>query len=241
MVNVNWDPVRPGKTILSELEELAAFCSDHGAKGVSYHITPPFHSQVSKKSAVYHFGYAEEISRMYRDPQIMETDPIPDFVMHAGHPMTWNQIIDKMRVKLSDKQRGFLRLFRDHGFVDGVACPLFGPMGRNSYFAVNFDRELTEDDEAMVQPMVERARACHNRICAMIRRREEDDIQLSPRESEIIYWIARGKTNYEMAIILGISESSVVTYVRRMFKKLDATDRVTAVINGLERSLVKLD
>lgn len=43
-----------------------------------------------------------------------------------------------------------------------------------------------------------------------------------------------------MAIILGMSESSVVTYVRRMIKKLDATDRVTAVINGIERSLVKL-
>lgn len=239
MVSVNWDPVRPGETVTSELQTLASYCIEHGAKAISYHITPPFTSQVSKKSAVYHFGYDDELSRLYRDPQIMENDPIPDFVMYAGHVMTWNQIIDQ--IELSDKQREFLRLFREKGFIDGVACPLFGPLGRNSYFSIDFDRELSLDDEAIVRPMVDKAQSTHRRICAMIRKSEAKEVQLSPRESEIIYWIARGKTNPEMAIILGISEASVITYVRRIFKKLDATDRVTAVINGLERSLVKLD
>ncbi|MCA0902639.1 helix-turn-helix transcriptional regulator [Qipengyuania aquimaris] len=238
-MSVEWDPVRPGETVASELEGLAKYCLEHGAKAISYHITPPFNSQVSKKSSVHHFGYDDGLSKLYRDPQIMENDPIPDFVMHVGHVMTWNQIIGQ--IELSDKQREFLRLFREKGFIDGVACPLFGPVGRNSYFSIDFDRELSLEDEAIVRPMVDRAQSCHRRICAMIRRKETAEINLSPRESEIIYWIARGKTNPEMAIILGISESSVVTYVRRMFKKLDATDRVSAVINGLERSLVQLD
>lgn len=238
-MSVDWDPVRPGATIGSELQALADYCLANGAKGISYHVTPPFVSQVSKKSSVYHFGYEDEVMNLYLDPEIMESDPIPDFVMNVGHVMTWTQVLREQ--KLSEKHRNFLRLAREHGFVDGVACPLFGPLGRNSFFSVNFGRELTLADEAIVRPMVDRAQSCHRRICVMVRRREEEKLKLSRRESEIIYWIARGKTNYEMSVILGISESSVVTYVRRMFQKLGATDRVTAVLNGLERSLVKLD
>ena len=47
-MSVDWDPVRPDQTVLSELQSLADFCLDHGAKAISYHITPPFASQVSR-------------------------------------------------------------------------------------------------------------------------------------------------------------------------------------------------
>ena len=56
---------------------------------------------------------------------------------------------------------------------------------------------------------------------------------LSPREMEILNWIARGKSNAVIGDILGLSRHTADTLVRRLFDKLGVADRTTAVIRGL--------
>jgi transcriptional regulator EpsA len=52
---------------------------------------------------------------------------------------------------------------------------------------------------------------------------------LSPREQEILNWIAEGKTNAEIAVILGISSFTVKNHAQRIFRKLDVSNRTEAV------------
>ena len=52
--------------------------------------------------------------------------------------------------------------------------------------------------------------------------------------------MARGKSNPDIATILGISAETVDTYVRRLYPKLGVHDRVTAVAEGIARGLVLL-
>ena len=52
---------------------------------------------------------------------------------------------------------------------------------------------------------------------------------LSARESEILAWVALGKTNPEIGSILGISAFTVKNHVQRILKKLDVTNRTQAV------------
>ena len=96
------------------------------------------------------------------------------------------------------------------------------------------------DDEAVVRPLVGLAQSCHRRICAIIYRSDEPEPPLSERESEVLYWISRGKSNSDMAVILDISKATVDSYIRRLFKKLQVNDRVSAVIVGLSNSLIRL-
>ena len=62
---------------------------------------------------------------------------------------------------------------------------------------------------------------------------------LSPRETEVLTWIAAGKTDEEIAVILGISRNTVDTHMRHVFRKLDATNRVTAVVAGLTHGYIR--
>jgi transcriptional regulator EpsA len=55
------------------------------------------------------------------------------------------------------------------------------------------------------------------------------DYNLTERESEVLHWVARGKTNPEIAMILGISAFTVKNHMQRVFKKLDVTNRAQAV------------
>src|ERR1035437_1676864 len=59
---------------------------------------------------------------------------------------------------------------------------------------------------------------------------------LSGREIEILQWVALGKTNPEIGLILYISGFTVKNHLQRIFKKLDVSNRAQAV--GLFKTLV---
>jgi DNA-binding CsgD family transcriptional regulator len=52
---------------------------------------------------------------------------------------------------------------------------------------------------------------------------------LSPRESEILGWVTKGKTNPEISMILGISRRTVQKHLERIYIKLEVENRTAAV------------
>lgn len=64
-------------------------------------------------------------------------------------------------------------------------------------------------------------------------------LSLSERETEVIRLVAEGKTNKEIAACLGLGNSSVKTYLVRIFTKLGATDRTQAVTIAGQRGILR--
>lgn len=54
--------------------------------------------------------------------------------------------------------------------------------------------------------------------------------ELSPRETEVADWMRRGKSNDEIAIILGISAHTVKNHLERVFRKLGVENRHAAAM-----------
>ncbi len=57
---------------------------------------------------------------------------------------------------------------------------------------------------------------------------------LTPRAAEALLWLAQGKTNSDIASILGITESTVKKHVQEMFEKLGVETRGAATVRALE-------
>jgi len=57
---------------------------------------------------------------------------------------------------------------------------------------------------------------------------------LTPRAAEALLWLAQGKTNSEIATILGITESTVKKHVQEMFDKLGVETRGAAAVRAME-------
>lgn len=58
--------------------------------------------------------------------------------------------------------------------------------------------------------------------------------QLTKRELDILKLIGEGKTNYEISTVVHMSEGAVRNYVSRIFGKIDARDRIQAVLIAQE-------
>src|SRR5213080_2956355 len=57
---------------------------------------------------------------------------------------------------------------------------------------------------------------------------------LTPRATETLLWLSQGKTNSDIATILGITESTVKKHVQEIFEKLGIETRGAAAVRALE-------
>ena len=63
---------------------------------------------------------------------------------------------------------------------------------------------------------------------------------LSPREIEVLKWIAEGKSNKEIGTLLFISEGTVKTHVLSIHEKLGVSDRTEAVVTAIKRGILRV-
>ncbi len=57
---------------------------------------------------------------------------------------------------------------------------------------------------------------------------------LTPREAEVLLWVAQGKSNADIATILGCAENTVKVHLARIFEKQGFENRNAASVRALE-------
>jgi two-component system, NarL family, response regulator len=62
---------------------------------------------------------------------------------------------------------------------------------------------------------------------------------LSPREVEVLKWVARGSSNREIAARLHVSGDTVKAHMKSILAKLEAKDRTHAVMLALKRGILE--
>ena len=77
-------------------------------------------------------------------------------------------------------------------------------------------------------------------IAAQLARRVSR-IQLSPREQEVLGFVAHGLTNREIADLMHLSHRTVRNHVVNCLDKLEVKDRTEAAAVAVQRGLVSVD
>ena len=126
----------------------------------------------------------------------------------------------------------------EYQIVGGLAWP-----GRHAGFTVNRDRARNFSAREVelvgrLRPHVERAYAAAQRLDALQRRLEAHTAAgvharmlargLTGREVEVLHWMAEGKRDGEIAVILGIGVRTVHRHAAHLFAKLGVETRTAA-------------
>jgi two-component system nitrate/nitrite response regulator NarL len=76
-------------------------------------------------------------------------------------------------------------------------------------------------------------------VLDQIRQRAPEPLQLSGRERELLELAAEGITSAEIAKRLCLSPNTVKTYWQRLYEKLGASDRASAIAEAIRRGLLR--
>jgi DNA-binding NarL/FixJ family response regulator len=107
---------------------------------------------------------------------------------------------------------------------------------------VRLIRHVAEPEEATATPVFVGARLL-DEVRAVTRRGAVDDDDyspLSPREIEILGYVAQGLSNKEIAGILAISDQTVKNNITSILRKLHVNDRTQAVIYALRHGWIDI-
>ncbi|MEW6430688.1 MAG: response regulator transcription factor [Myxococcota bacterium] len=69
---------------------------------------------------------------------------------------------------------------------------------------------------------------------------EPEGKKLSARETEILQLIAKGVSNNEAATMLNLSKATIRTHLEHIYRKLEVTNRVEAVTEGLRKGIIQV-
>ncbi|MCR9195489.1 MAG: LuxR family transcriptional regulator [Hyphomonas sp.] len=172
-------------------------------------------------------GFNEELAAALQDaPGYL------DAFLHASvkspKPFRWsdvNTILDAKSPQISSYRREIASL------GDGIVVPVFGPLFRHGYFCFH-GREGREYDDTEILMMHSISQTAYLKLLDVMYRDDIEGRSLSSRELEIINLIARGQSNQSVAAELSVSINTINTYMKRIFEKLDVSDRVSAVMRA---------
>ncbi|AWW74691.1 hypothetical protein CD351_09680 [Erythrobacter sp. KY5] len=226
---------------LVEVSDVLTYVRDQaikvGAARMSYHVTPAFNQQNSLTAAVYAHGFSAEWLALYAEEEFRLTDPIPERVMEFGSLMTWQDAMDWQ--PNSEEQAAYFARMKEYGLIHGFGLPLYGRNAKDAYASFDFLKHVDDVAPEAIGLVRSISQVAHQRV-VILAEHKSNAPNLSDREVEVLTWAARGKSNSAIATILDISPDTAKTYSKRIYAKLEVSDRVGAVVKALRMGLVKV-
>lgn len=145
---------------------------------------------------------------------------MPDFRKHA--PSVSNEIAQIVKQK---------------GVIDEYMVPVFAAFNTRAVISFGFPVLTSEIHPARLHDLMIASTITHTQLVNCFGPANSDS-KLSKRERAVLNWVAKGKSNNDIATILHIQPSSVDTYTRRIFKKLGVNDRISAAMEAVRQGLL---
>lgn len=187
-----------------------------------------------------HTNYPEEWVKIYLENEFHKIDPVLIAASKSIVPVDWRDIGQDY------KHNRVFQLARTFGISDfGLSVPIRGPYGDFAVFSVTKscdDAEWNALCKAIISEMHSIAFFFHD---AIMRQHGMSKLlskkKLSPREQEVLQWYARGKTQSDIAVLSGLSVSTVTAYLQSARTKMDALSTAHAATRAMRMGQIQPD
>lgn len=179
----------------------------------------------NRMNRFYFNNWPEDWQAIYRDNNLLPVDPIVSEARRRHAPFLWSEVPRERR--LTGKSAAVFALGDAYGWTEGLVVPLHGPGGYQGAVSFAALRPLRLDarDRAILHMM---ALAVHDR-CRTAAEQPLPLAVLTPRERQCMQWAAAGKSDKQIAGLLGISQVTAHFHIEQVKKKLKTQTRTGAV------------
>ncbi|HTV70557.1 MAG TPA: LuxR family transcriptional regulator [Rhizobiaceae bacterium] len=172
---------------------------------------------------------------LYMERGFIDRDPVPIEARRRIQPFQWADVLDEPSYRLEGAE--VVAVGNAHGWIDGFVVPIHGPGGYLAIDSLAAREKLTlsVEDRALLQAF---CFFIHDRCRREAHLSQEPPIQLTLREIECMQWVATGKTDWEIAKLIGIAPATVHFHVENAKKRLGLKSRTQAVALLVLRGIV---
>jgi DNA-binding CsgD family transcriptional regulator len=170
----------------------------------------------------------------YMQENFANCDPILHTPMGKA-PIYWKETFAFAKSPL---EKRFIAEARSIGLINGISFSAASPRQNIGCLISMTGEEIGRDAQLveMINSLVPHLHHAMLRVANLVPM-SPSAMLLSNREYDIFHWMSRGKTNWEIATILEISERTVKFHVANIIRKLNANNRTHAIVLGLQHGL----
>ncbi|HJT51382.1 MAG TPA: LuxR family transcriptional regulator [Nitrosospira sp.] len=184
--------------------------------------------------------YPEEWRKHYDAEGYANIDPTVAHCAKTSIPIVWKNEIFKGRREARVRSEA-----RDCGLVSGASFSVHGGRGEAAMLSLATPRESREAQNDILATMGKaQLFTCylHEAVQSIVLSKGPlpiKRISLTEREQECLLWAAEGKTGWEIANIVNISERTVTFHLQNAGQKLGVVNRQQAISRALSLGLIE--
>ncbi len=183
--------------------------------------------------------YPDQFINQYVNNNYQSHDMVGRFSLEANTPFQWSDI--EQRYPITKAQQLIFDDSQSVGLVSGGSIPIHGPRQIEATFSVVSDlpsKQFNDIFHVVRHELHILATYALERILQLGLHESKSDLSLTHRETEVLTWVARGKTYWEIGIILGIQEDTVKKFMQRIFNMLNVSNNTHAVAKAIISGLI---
>ncbi|MFD2179224.1 helix-turn-helix transcriptional regulator [Veronia pacifica] len=177
-------------------------------------------------------NYPKPWRHLYDSESLINKDPIVHYCMHQSSPLIWHNLKQK---HLDKDQKALMHEAKNHGLAHGFSVPLHGSRADFGILSFASSQHDHPDIELAIQKAQILAPAILDKLTAL---KKKVDVKLTKRETECLLWVSEGKSSWEISMIIGCSERTVVFHLTNATNKLGCTNRYQAVSKAIILGLI---
>jgi LuxR family quorum sensing-dependent transcriptional regulator len=182
-------------------------------------------------------GWPAEWSQLYVADNFAGNDPVERHCLRSVDPFEWRHA--PFDPQTEPAARTIMQRAADFGMKQGFCVPIH--YGDGSGAGVSIAGERPDFGPGVRPAMHLMALYAHHRVRSLVRRpKPRVDPILTKREREVVQWALAGKTDWEIGVILKISERTARAHMASAAKKLHAGNRTSTVVQALRCGEISL-
>jgi len=209
-----------------------AFVASSGIRYGAYFIMAKQLRAIPPEAGLVRQNFPRQFAKRYIEGNFAKFDPIISRSLKESRPFHWGEVARTQSLNAQQKQ--VFDAHKEANLIDGLAVPVFGPMGTFALFSMASEGSELNLSNAELIAIQFACLQTHNRYCDLAQINDEPPVKpLSPRETEALTLVAAGLANNAIAERLGVTENTVDTMLRRIYSKFGVNNRISAVLKGI--------
>lgn len=191
-------------------------------------------ANVPLKDILYLSDWPEELKALRRNQMAILNDPIAHCALRSKRPFTW----EEARRYASRSGRKVVDMVHDFGLTEGMMFPMHALHSVPGGVSLGGCRKtkLTRTQVCEVEIVCQTA---YYHLEVMLGPFPYQKVaELTGREMQCVQLAAAGKTNWEIAQILGVQEDTVKKTLNRARARLDAVNRTHMVATAIAKNQI---